>query len=68
MGGVICSDENRGLLKHEMLELLWMIYCPAATGLKKYKDSLWMSPQIEGKQPLKLTREYEKQEEQRLDY
>lgn len=32
-----------------------MVYCPPATGLKKYKDSLWMSPQIEGRESMKLT-------------
>ena len=35
-----------------------MVYCPPATGLKKYKDSLWMSTQIEGKESMKLTREF----------
>lgn len=34
-----------------------MIYCPQATGLKKYRDSLWMSPQIEGKESMKLSSE-----------
>ena len=37
-----------------------MVYCPPATGLKKYKDSLWMSTQIEGKESMKLTREFAK--------
>ena len=42
----------------QVLELIWMVYCPPATGLKKYKDSLWMSTQIEGKESMKLTREF----------
>lgn len=56
-GGRTCCDEKRGLFKTEALELLWMLYCPPATGLKKYKDSLWMAPQIDTETPLKLTSE-----------
>ncbi|XP_067947350.1 uncharacterized protein [Watersipora subatra] len=54
--GMICSDERRGLFKHEVLELIWMVYCPSATGLKKYRDSLWMAPQVEGTESIKLSR------------
>ena len=42
----------------QALELIWMMYCPEATGLKKYRDSLWMTPQIEGAESMKLTSKF----------
>ncbi|XP_021364043.1 uncharacterized protein LOC110457203 isoform X3 [Mizuhopecten yessoensis] len=47
-------NKRRGLKKSEMLELVFYIYVPKATGLKNTRQSTWMNPIIDGVEARKL--------------
>ena len=42
------NRDGRGYNKQEVLELIWMIYPPKATGLDPYRRSTWMKAAITG--------------------
>ncbi|XP_069129454.1 uncharacterized protein [Argopecten irradians] len=48
------TNKRRGLKKSEMLELVFYIYVPKATGLKNTRQSTWMNPIIDGVEARKL--------------
>lgn len=49
------QDNNRGLYKEEVMEILWMIYPPKATGYDPVRRSQWMRiPRREGQKGLGL--------------
>lgn len=45
---------KRGLLKHEVMELVFYIYTPKATGLPNNRQSTWLNPIIDGVEAKKL--------------
>ncbi|XP_060065291.1 uncharacterized protein LOC132545613 [Ylistrum balloti] len=47
-------NKRRGLKKSEVLELVFYIYVPKATGLKNTRQSTWMNPIIDGVEARKL--------------
>lgn len=48
------TNKKRGLKKSEMLELVFYIYVPKATGLKNTRQSTWMNPIIDGVEARRL--------------
>ncbi|RUS76824.1 hypothetical protein EGW08_015410, partial [Elysia chlorotica] len=46
--------ESKGLKKKELMDMIFYIYTPSATGLKGTRQSTWMSPIIEGQEARKL--------------
>ncbi|KAK3099265.1 hypothetical protein FSP39_001865 [Pinctada imbricata] len=47
-------DVKRGLLKNEVLEMVFYIYVPKATGLPMTRQSTWLNPIIDGVEARKL--------------
>lgn len=45
---------KRGLLKPEVMELVFYIYTPKATGLPNNRQSTWLNPIIDGVEAKKL--------------
>ncbi|KAH9490369.1 hypothetical protein Btru_033729 [Bulinus truncatus] len=52
--GQAYKSENKGLKKRELLDLLFYIYVPPATGLQGTRKSTWMNPIIDGEEGRKL--------------
>ncbi|KAK6976173.1 abnormal spindle-like microcephaly-associated protein [Biomphalaria glabrata] len=52
--GQAYKTENKGLKKRELLDLLFYIYVPPATGLQGTRKSTWMNPIINGEEGRKL--------------
>lgn len=45
---------KRGLLKPEVMEIVFYIYTPKATGLPNVRQSTWLNPIIDGVEARKL--------------
>ncbi|GFN84968.1 abnormal spindle-like microcephaly-associated protein homolog [Plakobranchus ocellatus] len=54
MRGQSAKRESKGLKKKELMDMIFYIYTPTATGLKNTRQSTWMSPIIEGQEARKL--------------
>lgn len=48
------ASSKKGLRKNDVLELIWYIYVPKATGLPSMRQSTWLNPIIDGVEARKL--------------
>lgn len=48
------ARHGRGLKRHEILEVVFYIYTPRASGLEHTRRSTWMNPIIDGVEARRL--------------
>ncbi|XP_064653040.1 uncharacterized protein LOC135503409 [Lineus longissimus] len=48
-----CKSKARGLFKNEVMDILWTIYVPKATGLKDVRRSTWVRPIVHDEEAAK---------------
>ena len=54
MVDLIGQQIKKGLQKHQVMELTFQLYPPAATGIKDSRKSTWMNPIVDGEEGNKM--------------